>query len=86
MFNYNSDDAYHTAPSTGRVKVLELIPIDLDLNAKEVKKVDRYNLCGCGGASHPILLSSDDNISVVENAIPIRIQVERSPPVDQDVS
>ena len=76
VFNYNSDNTYHTAPSTGRVKVLELIPIDSDSNTKEVKKVEGYNLCGCGQASHPILLSSDKNISVAENAIPIRIQVE----------
>ena len=82
VFNYDSDDAYCTAPSTGRVKVLELIPIDSDSNVKGVKKVDGYNSCGCGRASHPILLSSDDNVSVVENAIPIRIQVEYSPPTD----
>ena len=80
--NYNSDDTYCTAPSTGRVKVLELIPIDSDSNAEEVKKVDEYNSCGCGHASHPILLSSNNNILVVENAIPIRIQVECSPPAD----
>ena len=86
VFNYDSDDAYHTAPSTGGVKVLELIPIDSDSNVKEVKKTDGYNSCGCGRVSHPILLSSDDNISVVENVIPIRIQVEHSPPADQVVS
>ena len=79
---YDLDDAYRTAPSTGGVKALELIPIDSDSNVEEVKKVEGYNLCGCGCASHPILLSSDDNISVVENAIPIRIQVECSPPAD----
>ena len=82
VFNYNSDNAYCMAPSTGGVKVLELIPIDLDSNVKEVKKVDGYNSCGCGHASHPILLSSNDNVSVVENTIPIRIQVEHSPPAD----
>ena len=71
--NYDWDDAYRTAPSTGSVKVLELIPIDSDLNAEEVKKVNGYNSCGCGHASHPILLSSNDNVSVVENAVPIRI-------------
>ena len=86
VFNYNLDDAYCMAPSTSRVKVPELIPINLDLNVKEVKKVDRYNSCGCGCASHPILLSSDNNISVAENAIPIRIQVECSPSTDQVVS
>ena len=86
VFNYDSDDTYRMAPSTGGAKVLELIPIDSDSNAEEVKKVDEYNSCGCGCASHPILLSSDNNVSVVENAIPIRIQVERSPPADQVVS
>ena len=44
------------------------------------------DLCGCGRASHPILLSSDDNISVAENTIPIRIQVEHSPPTDRVIS
>ena len=82
VFNYDSDNAYHTAPSTGRAKVLELIPINLDSNAKEVKKTEGYNSCGCRHASHPILLSSNDNVLVVENTIPIRIQVEWSPPVD----
>ena len=48
VFNYDSDDAYHTAPSTGRVKVLELIPINLDSNAEEVKKAEGYNSCRCG--------------------------------------
>ena len=86
VFNYDSDDAYHTAPSTGGVKVLELIPIDLTSGDKEVKKAEGYNSCGCGCASHPILLSSDDNVSVAENTIPIRIQVECSPPTDQVVS
>ena len=82
VFNYDSDNAYCTAPSTGGVKVLELIPIDSDSNVEEVKKADEYNLCGCRHASHPILLSSDNNVSVVENTIPIKIQVERSPPAD----
>ena len=82
VFNYDSDDAYRMAPSTGGVKVLELIPINLDSNVEEVKKTDGYNSCGCRCASHPILLSSDDNILVVENAVPIRIQVERSLPAD----
>ena len=48
VFNYDLDDAYCTAPSTSGVKVLELIPINLDSNAKEVKKVEGYNLCRCG--------------------------------------
>ena len=82
VFNYDSGDTYCTAPSTGSVKVLELIPIDLDSNTEEVKKVDGYNSCGCGRASHPILLSSDNNVSVAENAIPVRIQVKCSPPAD----
>ena len=86
VFNYDSDDTYCMAPSTGGVKVLELIPINSDSNVEEVKKTDGYNSCGCGHASHPILLSSDDNVSVAENAIPIRIQVERSPPADRVVS
>ena len=86
VFNYNSDDTYHTAPSTGGVKVLELILINSDSNIKEVKKTDGYNSCGCGRTSYPILLSSDDNVSVAENAIPIRIQVECSPPADRVIS
>ena len=73
---------HHPLPPVGGVKVLELIPIDLDLNAEQVKKAEGYNSCRCGQASHPILLSSDDNVSVAENAIPIRIQVEHSPPAD----
>ena len=86
MFNYNSDDTYHMAPSTGRVKVFKLIPIDSNPEDREVKKMGDYESCGCGHTSHPILLSSDDNILVVENTIPIRIQVEHSPPNDQVVS
>ena len=82
VFNYDSDDAYCTALSTSGVKVLELIPIDSDSNVEEVKKTDGYNSCGCRCASHPILLSSDDNVSVAENTVLIRIQVERSPPTD----
>ena len=86
VFNYDSDDTYHTAPSTGGVKVLKLIPIDLNPEDKEVKKMEGYEPCGCGCASHPILLSSDDNVLVAENTIPIRIQVECSPLADQVVS
>ena len=86
VFNYDLDNANCTAQSTGSVKVLELIPIDSDSNVEEVKKADRYNSCGCRCASYPILLSSDDNVLVVENAIPIRIQVECSPPTDRVVS
>ena len=86
VFNYNSDNTYCMALSMGRVKILELIPIDSNLEDREVKKLEGYKLCGCGCASHPILLSSDDNILVAENAIPIRIQVEHSPPTDQVVS
>ena len=82
VFNYNLDNAYHMTPSTGGVKVLKLIPIDSNLEDREVKKMEGYELYGCSCASHPILLSSDDNILVVENTIPIRIQVEHSPPVD----
>ena len=79
MFNYDSDDAYHMAPSTGRARVLKLIPINSNLEDEEVKKTGSYKSCGCGCTSHPILLSSDDNILVVENTIPIGIQVECSP-------
>ena len=48
--------------------------------------MDGYNSCGYGYASHPILLSSDNNVSVAENTVPIRIQVEHSPPADRVVS
>ena len=82
VFNYDLDNTYCTAPSTGGVKVLELIPINSNPEDEEVNKAEGYEPCGCGCASHPILLSSDDNILVAENAIPIRIQVEHSPPVD----
>ena len=78
VFNYDSDNAYHTAPSIGRVKVLELIPIDSTSGDEETKKMEGYEPYRCGCASHPILLSSDDNVLVAENTISIRIQVERS--------
>ena len=48
VFNYDLDNAYCMAPSIGRVKVLELIPINLDSNAEEVKKGEGYNLCRYG--------------------------------------
>ena len=80
VFNYDSDNTYHTAPSTSGVKVLKLIPINSNPEDREVKKMEGYKSCGCGCASHPILLSSDNNVSVAENTIPIRIQVEHSPP------
>ena len=86
VFNYDLDDTYHMAPSMGRVKVLELIPIDSNPEDGEAKKVEGYKPCRCGHASHPILLSSDDNILVAENTIPIRIQVECSPLADRVLS
>ena len=48
VFNYDSDDAYYTAPSTGRVKALKLIPIDSDPEGREVKKTEGYKSCRCG--------------------------------------
>ena len=86
VFNYDLDNTYCMAPSTGGVKVLKLIPINSNLEDREVKKMEGYEPCRCSCASHPILLSNDDNISVAENTVPIRIQVERSPPADQVVS
>ena len=82
VFNYDLDNTYCMAPSIGGVKVLELISINSNPEDEEVKKVEGYESCGYGCASHPILLSSDNNILVAENTIPIRIQVEYSPPVD----
>ena len=86
VFDYNSDNVYYTAPSTGGTKVLELIPINSDLEGGEVKKEGGYKFCGCSCTSHPILLSSDENVLVAENIVPVRIQVECPLPKDQVMS
>jgi len=81
---YTSEGEYRTVPGTGEVMVTELIPIEQDLESRGIPS-EVQEACGCGLPDHPIEIS-DHAVTVAENIIPVRIQVERSSPEDRVVS
>lgn len=81
---YASEDEYKMAPSTSEVVVRELILIKQDPESGEVMQEAKES-CGCGLEDHPIIISEDE-VTVVNNAIPVQIQVECLIPEDRVVS
>jgi len=71
---YALEDEYWTAPGTGEVMVMELIPLEQDPEEGEIPS-EVQETCGCGLPDHPIVIE-DNNVSVVENAVAIPIRVE----------
>ena len=81
---YASEDEYKTAPGTSEMVVMELIPIEQDLESSGILQEVR-ELCGCGLEDHPIIIS-EDKVIVAENVIPVWIQVEHLMPEDRTVT
>ena len=81
---YASDDEYKTVPGTSKVVVRELIPIERDLESREVMQEAKES-CGCSLEDYPIFIS-EDKVTIAENAIPIQMQVECPMPEDHIMS
>jgi len=81
---YASDGKYNIVPGTGEVVVRELVPIKQDLEGGRIPQ-DVQEACGCRLLDHPVIIS-DNEVTVAENVIPVRIQVECLSPADCVVS
>jgi len=71
---YASEDEYRMAPGTGKVVVIELVPLEQNPEGGEILS-EVQETCGCGLPDHPIVIE-DDNVSVAENVVAIPIRVE----------
>jgi len=81
---YTSEDEYRMVPGTGKVMVTELVPFERDPESGEIPS-EVQETCGCRLLDHPIVIA-DDNVTMVENAVAIPIQVERPLSEDRVVS